>query len=90
MAGDVSRHHGVHRRVDRLEALHDVERSEETASGRVARGDSEEDDRAGNVDASEADHAEDGLLRLGDDPAGRVSPIKIHLSMRDEIYATAK
>lgn len=71
LAGNVSGHHGVHRRVDSLEALHDVESDKQTTFGVATGSDGDEDDRSDNVDDGVADHAVDCLLGLRAEPSER-------------------
>jgi hypothetical protein len=69
LTGNVSGDHGVHRWVDSLEALHDVESDEQTTLGVATGSDGDEDDRADDVDDSVADHAVDCLLGFGTEPS---------------------
>lgn len=69
LTGNVSGDHGVHRWVDGLEALHDVESDKQTTFGVATGSDGDEDDRADNVDNGVADHAVDSLLSLRTEPS---------------------
>ena len=70
-SGDITAEGYVHRGVDGLEALHQVECDEQAATCRRARSDRDEYDRTRNVDYGESDHGIDGLAPLGSDPGGQ-------------------